>query len=354
MTTLAERLPSKEYVSMLQRPAMSHSVNEIIELVDNPLTSVAKLASAICKDQMLVRQVLRQANSPVYGFARRVSDPNFAVILLGFDALREMVVRSVVTGAFRRMVNSLIKFEIFWDHSIGCALGARFISEQTGLCDPKEAFVAGLLHDIGYIIINEHADDEDKKKGTSAPFGNVVVPKSSGRKEDHAEVGALLATQWHLSDEIVEAIRCHHKPNTAKAHRALVAIVHTAEVLCHSLQIHKTEYESIDGYDPQVLASLGLTESTLANDSSTGYVASIREDLSHAPKFATLINDLKQNFVEVMEELSESERIVIALIYYEGLPIVDISKVLGVSVSDVDELQATALARLRAAITLMV
>ncbi|MCX6135310.1 MAG: sigma-70 family RNA polymerase sigma factor [Ignavibacteriales bacterium] len=352
MTTTSDQLVSESYVSLVRRPSISNRVNEIIELVDNPLTSVAKLTSAISKDQTLVRRVLRQANSPIYGFSRRVKDPNFAVILLGFDALREMVVRSIVTGAFRRMVNSMIRFEAFWDHSIGCGLGARFISEQTGLCDPNDAFVAGLLHDIGYVILNEHVSDDGMNKGGAGTSKGLV--SASLPKQDHADVGAWLATHWHLSDDIVTAIRLHHKPASATTHRTLVSIVHTAEVLCHRLQIHKTDYESIEGYDPQALATLGLTEAALTNDSASGYVASIREDLSHAPKFATLITELKQNLVEVMQELSEQERVVLALLYYEGLPIVDISRVLGVSVPDVEQLQTTALARLRAAITLIV
>ena len=351
---MAEQLLSQQYVSLVRRPAISNRANEIIELVDNPLTSVAKLASAISKDQLLVRRVLRQANSPLYGFPRRVSDPNFAVILLGFDALREMVVRSIVTGAFRRMVNSLIRFEAFWDHSIGCGLASRLLSEQTGLCDPNDAFVAGLLHDVGYIIINENSQDDGKKSVGKLGRAKTNAATSQLSKLDHAEVGAWLATQWHLSNEIVEAIRLHHIPASATAHQNLAAIVHTAEVLCHRLQIHKMDYESIDAYDPQALLALGLTETTLSNESSTGFIASIREDLSHAPKFATLINELKQNLVEVMQELSEKERVVIALLYYEGLPVLDISKVLGIPIAAVEQLQSTALARLRAAITLMV
>jgi RNA polymerase sigma factor (sigma-70 family) len=349
MTTMTEDTVAQDVISLGRRLSISHRVNEIIELVDNPMTSVAKLATAISKDQSLVRRVLRQANSPFYGLPRRINDPNFAVILLGFDTLREMVVRSIVTGAFRRMVNSLIKFEAFWDHSIGCGLGARFISERTGLCDPNDAFVAGLLHDVGYIIMNEQNNDEGKPKPGVRPASSLPA-----KPQDHAEVGAWLATHWRLSDDIVAAIKLHHKPATAIAHKTLVAIVHTAEVLCHSLQMHRAEYESIEGYDPQALETLGLTEAALRNESESGYAASIREDLSHAPKFATLITELKQSLVEVMQELSEKERVVLALLYYEGLPLTDISKVLGISIPDVEQLQTTALARLRAAITLIV
>ena len=137
------------------QPAMAQGVREIISLVDDPRTSVAKLASAIYRNPTLMQRVLRQANSPMYGLPQRVTDPKFAEVLVGFDALREIVIRSVVYGAFRRMVNSLVKFEEFWIHSVGCALGARMIAEETGKCDPADAFLAGLLHDIGHVIVSE-------------------------------------------------------------------------------------------------------------------------------------------------------------------------------------------------------
>ena len=340
-------------LSLSQQPAVSSGVKEIISLVEDPRTSVAKLTSAIYRNQVLMERVLRQANSPLYGLQKRVNDPTFAVVLLGFDALKEIVIRSVVTGAFRRMVNSLVRFEEFWNHSVGCGLGARMIAEETGVCDPTDAFVAGLLHDIGFIILNEGGED---------PAAVALIGKAGLKSErdtipvsgDHAVAGAWLAERWKLAPSIVEAIRHHHQPSQATENETLTAVVHIAEVLTHHLHIGKAEYEVVGEYDPAALESVDLDEAALTGNSSNGYVALYMEKIARAPKFESLVKDLKKNLIEVMEELSERERLVIALVYYEGLSMLEVSKVLECSPQEVEQYQDTALARMRAAVSLMV
>ena len=351
--TMSQAAVQRKVVTLVHQPTMSSGVKEIIALVEDPRTSVAKLTSAIYKNQVLMERVLRHANSPLYGMHRRVNDPTFAVVLLGFDALKEIVIRSLVTGAFRRMVNSVVRFEAFWNHSVGCGLGARIIAEETGVCDPTDAFVAGLLHDIGYIVLNENGDGHSQSAGVvfpsvMRPAGTVTSPQ-----EDHAEIGAWLIERWKLDSKVVEAIRYHHQPASATENEALTAVVHIAEVLCHHLHIGESTYESVTGYDPAALEAVDLDEAALTGSSSKGYVALFLEKLSRAPKFESLVKDLKKNLIEVMEELSEQERLVIALHYYEGLSTAEVSKVLDVSISDVEQFQETALARLRAAVSLM-
>jgi len=333
-------------------PRSSGGIHEILELVDNPHTSVARLASVISKDAALMKRLLRQANSPLYGFQRRVSDPSFAVVLLGFDALKEMVVRSVVYGAFRRMVDTMIRFESFWTHSIGCALGSRLIAIKTGVCDANDAFAAGLLHDVGYIIINQSIMDrfyEGKQSSIPGSNLNLVFPS----KASHQEIGAALAERWHLSEDIVEAIRYHHHPGAATINPALVATVHTAEVLCHVLNIGQTDYETLAEIEPEARRILGVDQSYFEVDSDSGYVNLFKEELSRAPKFATLVQELRSNLVDAMGNLDEKERLVVALLYYEGLSVEDAAKLLGMSIPAVEQVQNTAFARLRAAVTVI-
>jgi RNA polymerase sigma factor (sigma-70 family) len=339
---------------VLHQSSMTKDVKEIIALVDNPNTSVAKLTSAIYKNQVLMERVLRHANSPLYGFSRRVSDPGFAVVLLGFDALKEIVVRSVVTGAFRRMVNSLLRFEAFWNHSVACGLGARLIAEETAACDPTDAFVAGLLHDIGYIVLVESGDDQGKwmsltVSGTSRP------ERADAPVEDyHASVGGWLIERWNVSPVIADAIRFHHQPGLSQRNKALTAVVHLAEVLCHRLSIGECGFETAVAYDQSALDEVNIDAEALLGESPEGYGAQVMEKISRAPKFESLVKDLKKNLIEAMEELSEQERLVLALLYHEGLSMPEISKVLGVSLEEIEQSQDLALARMRAAVSLMV
>lgn len=334
-------------------PAITHGVKEIIALVDDPRTSVAKLTSVISRNKGLMERILRQANSAVYGMPRRVNDPNFAVVLLGFDALKEMIVRSVVAGAFRRMVNSVVGFEEFWNHSIGCGLGARMIAEKTEVCDPNEAFVAGLLHDIGYLLINWSGENQVQTASFPGLTLSAAGQGTQPLQEYHAEVGAWLAERWSISEPVVEAIRCHHTPAEAVSGSGIVAVVHVAEVLCHQLQIGHPQYESVSGFEPAALRSLGLKEESFTKQTPQGYASLFMENMTRVPKFESLVHDLKTNLLEAMEDLSEQERLTLALLYYEGLSLADVSKVLGLAANEVEQLQATALARLQAAVTLM-
>ncbi len=351
MDTVVAHKPERVF---LRPPAALGSVNEIIELVNDPRTSIARLTSAIAKDKALMDRVLRQANSPLLGLAQRVQNPDHAVVLLGFDALKEMVIRSVVTGAFRRMVDTFVRFESFWNHSVGCALGARLIASETGACDPNDAFVAGLLHDIGYIVINMTIMEKFAANANPRPIQDLVVSPATEGKQGHPGIGAMLAEQWGLAPDIVEAIGFHHHPSLATVNPPLVAVVHIAEVLCYHLAVSTPDYESAHEYDEHAMNCLGLDPAVLESSSSEGYTVLFKEHCSRAPQFRTFVQELRNNLVEVMGNLGEQERVVLALLYYEGLTVSEIANVMDTSIPEIQFLHNAALARLRAAVTMMV
>jgi RNA polymerase sigma factor for flagellar operon FliA len=109
----------------------------------------------------------------------------------------------------------------------------------------------------------------------------------------------------------------------------------------------------VGGFDPAALRILGLKEASLMQQTPDGYASMFIEHMTRVPKFESLVRDLKVNLLEAMEDLSEQERLTLALLYYEGLSLSDVSKVLGLAAEQVEQLQATALARLQAAVTLM-
>ena len=130
--------------------------------------------------------------------------------------------------------------------------------------------------------------------------------------------------------------------------------MHLAEVLCHQLQIGSAAYESGEGCDETALKILDLDRAALAATSSNGFVKLFMESVSRAPRFESLVKDVRKNLVEVMEELTKEERLVIALTYYEGLSPSEVATVLNTSPDDVERHRESALARLRAAISLLV
>ncbi len=134
-------------------PTLPRTVLRITELVNDPKSSARDLARIITDDQVLAARLLKLVNSSFYGFPQRISTITGAIVLLGFDAIRNLLLTTSVFDIFSNRKNiSLIRQEQFWDHSLGCAVAAKVIGKHLRYDKVEELFVAGLLHDIGKIV----------------------------------------------------------------------------------------------------------------------------------------------------------------------------------------------------------
>ena len=135
-------------------PTLPRTVLKITELVNDPKSSAKDLARVITDDQVLTARLLKLVNSSFYGFPQRISTVTAAIVLLGFDAIRNLLLTSSVFDLFanRNRQKKQIQ-ERFWDHSLGCAVGAKVIGNYLRHDNIEELFVSGLLHDIGALAI---------------------------------------------------------------------------------------------------------------------------------------------------------------------------------------------------------
>jgi RNA polymerase sigma factor (sigma-70 family) len=307
-------------------PGIAPVFREVVRLVSEPGTSAARLAAVVSRDQKLSSTILKRVNSPYYGIENQITDVGTAVTLLGFNTLREMVASVVIADAFRKVVRTVLRFGEFWDHSVACALAARALAERYPDINPESAFVAGLLHDVGALLLE---NPRDPRNGTSA----------------HAQAGAWLASRWGLPEEIVQAIRWHHDPLRAGETKQLAAVVYFADILStrrghgHGLP----ETGSTDPFDPLVRQVLGLGDIEITPDVLDTYAARIDLDLSGVPSFEELVAAMRHKLIEQLEQLPADEKLIFILHYYEGLPIEEIGVLIGIS-------EATAQQRLRAAL----
>ena len=321
------------------RPVSSEVVGEIVELVNNPATSIARLAATLSKDQMLVRSVLKKANSSYYGYPQQVNNVNVAVVLLGFDVLKETVVRVLVDNTFRNVVDTLYKYEEFWNHSIGCGITSRVLAEKLTNCNPEDAFVAGLLHDIGFLMGERKKEERGERTG-----------QRNNTYFDHAKAGAAIVEQWHISPEIVEAIRCHHTPWQAQANPVLTATVHVADILCQQLGIGKFDAEPPASIDRRALDALNISAEKLSEGNLVEYARHIHKDMAEAPKFHALVGEIKSKLIRDVEQLSEREKLVLALRYHEALSFSEIATMLTATETEARQLHEQALSKLRSAL----
>jgi len=326
--------------------SMPTVVNEIINLANDSRTSIAHLSSVLLKDQTLTKSILKRANSPYYGFAHKINSLDFAIVLLGFDVLKETVSSMLVSNSIRNMVNVLFRYEEFWNHSLSCAIIASYLAEKLDECDPDDAFVAGLLHDIGFIILHQYVNDDttaprkdkDTLSGESAEAASGV---------SHSETGNWVAERWQLPAEIAESIRYHHTPELAKVNPALTAIVHIADVLCQRLNIGTVSYDQTLVYQIAALNIVQFDEASLDIEELKKYCMQLRSDIDGGQTLGDFVNSIKTRFVEEIGGLPEKQKVILALHYYEGLSFDEIGRVLNLDETTINGLHAESVSALK-------
>lgn len=221
-------------------PTMPGIAVQVIRLTEDPYSTVKQLNEVICQDQSMTAKVLRLSNSAYYGYSRRIATIVEAIGVLGFSTIRDLVVAASVNNVLNREVQGyqMARGEI-WRHSITCAMTARAIARHVRFPAADRAFIAGLMHDIGKVILNIYMVDFygeiiKRARQEQRPFSAV--------EEDvlgftHATVGGMVADKWNLPTDQVEAITCHHTPLDAKENPQLTAIVHLADIVCMAMGI---------------------------------------------------------------------------------------------------------------------
>lgn len=223
--------------SIIGLPTLPTIVSKMIDLVDSPRTSTAALARLISSDQALTAKVLKFANSAYYGFPREISTVNMAIVVLGFNAVKEMGLSLSVFDVFKKTPsNEYFDVAQFWEHSVGCGVASRMLARAYRPALAGEAFVAGLLHDVGKVILKQYFDPEFAGIIRAQQERNVTLEEAelAAIETTHSQIGNWLAEKWNLPELICETIRCHHVPWEAAKEPLFIACVSIADYLCHT------------------------------------------------------------------------------------------------------------------------
>jgi HD-like signal output (HDOD) protein len=237
-------------------PAMPHMAVQIMQKFASPCSTPREIHELIIKDQGLAARVLKVANSPYYGASRSISSVKEAIFFMGFDSIRSLITAAVLKGFFSAMSDLGRQL---WEHSICCAIAAKQIAGDVGIQGIEEVFLAGLIHDIGKLVLFLRAPDKMQEIVVLVNEG-----KSFGEAEQqllgftHAEVGELLTNEWLFTLTIEDVVGNHHNPDCARSARELSHIVFVANSLCHKLGIGPTRRPEIDPYKLESAKVLGL------------------------------------------------------------------------------------------------
>jgi HD-like signal output (HDOD) protein len=211
-------------------PPLHQVAQRLIAMMGSDLTSARDLDRMIRSDQALTARVLKVANSSIYGKSRAISSLTDAVVLLGHRTLTELVLSIGVADVLGD--DALPGFgAAAWEHSLDCAAGARAVADVTGVVTPETAFVAGLMHDIGLLVM-ARAEPRALAEVLAADPDDPLAAERAALGLNHPQVGTRMLNQWNLPHPICEAVRYHHAPSAKFATgNPLVIVVALADLL---------------------------------------------------------------------------------------------------------------------------
>jgi putative nucleotidyltransferase with HDIG domain len=273
---------------MGQIPTLPAVVSRLIQVVNSPESSAENVADVIEKDPALTSKVLRLANSAFYGIPRSVSSVQSAVVILGFNTLKSIVLSASAMGLFSSgNTGQAFDKTMFWKHSIICALAAKLIARRLLNkidIDPESAFCAGIMHDIGKLIFEIFEARKYKEVCHHALVANVslIDAEVASMNIDHCRLGRILADKWALPLDLEYAIVYHHNPQAANKMKELTALIHVADAITHECHCGLWDNEQAPAEWKGARALLSIDDSLHARiiDSLSGEMDTYQEFLT--------------------------------------------------------------------------
>lgn len=235
---------------------------QLREKLDDPNTNFDDLADIVKTDPAMSARLLKIVNSAFYGFDERVDTLTHAMNIIGTEQLTDLALAAIVTSKFQGIPRDLINMETFWMHSIACGIAARKIAKPMSGVEAERIYLGGMLHDIGSLILFKESPEEAKKilLRCKESGENLFKVEKEVLGYDHAEVGALLLTEWKMSERLVEVVKYHHNPANAGDYMEEACIVARADALVYEMNIGNSGEPGVPELDPIVAEMIPLSE----------------------------------------------------------------------------------------------
>lgn len=231
--------------------SLSVVITEVLSILDQRDVDLSSLEQRIAKDQGLSARILRIANSPFYGMSRQIASLKEATVVLGVHTIRNVVTTAGVMALFSGEEESRFDRLAFWQHAIGTGVASKVVGNHCRL-EGETAFTAGLLHDVGKLVMDTVMTEEFHRALQLARERGCLLLEAEREVMgfDHAYAGALAAERWKLPGGVTLAIRDHHRP--AETEDDLAAVVHIGDIFCRSLDIGNGGDDTIPALDPRI------------------------------------------------------------------------------------------------------
>jgi putative nucleotidyltransferase with HDIG domain len=232
----------EKYVrKIVDLPTIPQILMRIWKILDSPDSSSADLEKVISLDQALSAKVIRLANSPFYNTLYRVSNVKNAIVNIGFDAVKNMVIAVSVTSIFKKQkgANRYFPLRDFWRHCVGVGATSHALAAMVDGLNPETCLCAGILHDIGKFALNLVFPQEFGTALRIAAKEKITVREAEERvfSADHSLFGRVFAEHWNFSEELRGIIGSHHKPLDEVEEKYLieVAVIKAADIIVRKL-----------------------------------------------------------------------------------------------------------------------
>ncbi len=239
--------------------------SRIIAACDDPQTTANQLCDIIQFDASISLKIIRVANSSVYGLSGQVRSLQHAVMVLGFRALRNLAASVAARAVFSAGGQAQPGRDAIWQHSMGCATVASLLAENVSTVKHDEAFLAGVLHDVGKLMFLDLAADEYLAATQNASVRDIIEIERNIFGMDHQELGLMCADEWGLPFEIAEAIGGHHNAFGDNDNSDLVNLIGAADGLSFHWQVGSPSGGDDEVEDLLAVCPVKLNRDTLDN-----------------------------------------------------------------------------------------
>jgi HD-like signal output (HDOD) protein len=257
----------------------------ILQMLDDPETTSKDLNEIFKRDQALSSRLLRLSNSAFYGFSRQITSVERAVVLLGFNAVKSLAVSASMAPMFMSdiAVGSFTPARL-WTHCVAVASGAKVLAKLLDLGSPEEAFMAGIIHDLGVLMESQNRPMEFAEAIDRMETGEpVLLAEMEAMGATHCEVGRAVAAKWQFPDILVEVLSNHHEPDEAAApYQDLLRAIQWVDEFSDELDFGFSDRPVDTQANAELAAKLGLSPEAVEQirDTLPAEVQSVQSVLS--------------------------------------------------------------------------
>ena len=238
---------------------------QILDAISKPSSSAYDIEKVIRTDTNLSARLLKLVNSAFYGYPSKIDTLSRAVNIIGTKQLSTLAIGVNITCVFKNIPSEIINMKMFWKHSILCGICARLIAGHKNIQNTERMFVAGLLHDIGRLVLYNYLPIESLYAAAAARSKQslLYVAERDLFNFDHATIGGDLINKWQISLSLEDCIRHHHEPQRS-SNRVESSIVHLADIMTNVIGIGSSGERLIPPLNQEAWTQLGITPNILS------------------------------------------------------------------------------------------